>query len=67
MLGHRSATLTLDLYGHLFADQLGEVADAPVRSGSQRFAAVRSGSQRFATLRPICGQMALRKGPTNVT
>jgi hypothetical protein len=57
MLGHRSATLTLDLYGHLFADQLGEVADAPVRSGSQR----------FATLRPICGQMALRKGPTNVT
>ncbi|MDT7545682.1 MAG: hypothetical protein QOE99_1792, partial [Actinomycetota bacterium] len=28
MLGHRAATLTLDLYGHLFADQLGEVADA---------------------------------------
>jgi integrase len=28
MLGHQSATMTLDLYGHLFADQLDEVADA---------------------------------------
>jgi integrase len=28
MLGHKSATLTLDLYGHLFGDQLDEVADA---------------------------------------
>ena len=28
MLGHKSATMTLDLYGHLFADQLDEVADA---------------------------------------
>lgn len=28
MLGHKSATLTLDLYGHLFADQLDDVADA---------------------------------------
>jgi integrase len=28
MLGHKSATLTLDLYGHLFADQLDQVADA---------------------------------------
>jgi integrase len=28
MLGHKSATLTLDLYGHLFDDRLGEVADA---------------------------------------
>jgi integrase len=27
MLGHKSATMTLDLYGHLFADQLDEVAD----------------------------------------
>ena len=25
---HKSATMTLDLYGHLFADQLDEVADA---------------------------------------
>jgi integrase len=28
MLGHKSATLTLDLYGHLFGDQLDVVADA---------------------------------------
>ena len=28
MLGHRSATMTLDLYGHLLADQLDQVADA---------------------------------------
>ncbi len=28
MLGHKSATMTLDLYGHLFEDQLDEVAEA---------------------------------------
>jgi integrase len=28
MLGHKSATMTLDLYGHLFDDRLDEVADA---------------------------------------
>ena len=28
MLGHQSATMTLDLYGHLLNDQLDEVADA---------------------------------------
>jgi integrase len=28
MLGHKSATMTLDLYGHLFSDRLDEVADA---------------------------------------
>ena len=28
MLGHQSATMTLDLYGHLMDDQLDEVADA---------------------------------------
>jgi hypothetical protein len=28
MLGHRSATMTIDLYGHFFADRLHEVADA---------------------------------------
>ena len=27
MLGHQSATMTLDLYGHLFPDQLDQVAD----------------------------------------
>jgi integrase len=28
MLGHKSATMTLDLYGHLFDDRLDEVAEA---------------------------------------
>ncbi len=28
MLGHKSATMTLDLYGHLFGDRLDVVADA---------------------------------------
>ena len=28
MLGHKSATMTLDLYGHLFEDQLDKVAEA---------------------------------------
>ena len=28
MLGHKSATMTLDLYGHVFDDRLNEVADA---------------------------------------
>lgn len=28
MLGHASATMTMVLYGHLFADQLEKVADA---------------------------------------
>ncbi|SHN15328.1 hypothetical protein [Actinacidiphila paucisporea] len=27
MLGHKSATLTLDVYGHLFPDRLDEVSD----------------------------------------
>ena len=28
MLGHRSATMTLELYGHMLADQLDQIADA---------------------------------------
>jgi integrase len=27
MLGHKTATMTLDLYGHLFSDQLDDIAD----------------------------------------
>ena len=37
MLGHKSATMTLDQYGHLFGDQLDEVAD---RMDAARSAAV---------------------------
>jgi integrase len=28
LLGHKTATLTLDRYGHLFPDDLGRIADA---------------------------------------
>ena len=28
MLGHKSAAMTLDVYGHLWPDRLDEVADA---------------------------------------
>ena len=28
MLGHSSAAMTMDVYGHLFSDRLDEVADA---------------------------------------
>jgi site-specific recombinase XerC len=27
MVGHKSATMTLDLYGHLYADQLDEIGE----------------------------------------
>jgi hypothetical protein len=32
MLGHASATMTLDTYGHLFDDRLDEVGDAMDRA-----------------------------------
>lgn len=35
MLGHKSATMTLDLYGHLFDDRLDEVADALDRAAQR--------------------------------
>ena len=28
LMGHKTATLTLDRYGHLFPDDLGRIADA---------------------------------------
>ena len=36
MLGHKSATMTLDQYGHLFGDRLDEVADADGRRRAGR-------------------------------
>ncbi|WTW96160.1 site-specific integrase [Streptomycetaceae bacterium NBC_01309] len=38
MLGHKSATMTLDLYGHLFPDRLDEVADRLDRERARRAA-----------------------------
>lgn len=37
MLGHKSATMTLDLYGHLFGDRLDVVPMLWTRRGPQRF------------------------------
>ena len=45
MLGHKSATMSLDLYGHLFPDQLDDVAD--------RLDVI--GRAAAATLRTFCG------------
>jgi integrase len=42
MLGHKSATMTLDLYGHLFPDQLDEVADR-MDAAARSLSASRSG------------------------
>ncbi|MDT0304001.1 tyrosine-type recombinase/integrase [Streptomonospora wellingtoniae] len=41
MLGHTTATMTLDTYGHLFPDRLDEVADA-VDAGRMKAAAARA-------------------------
>jgi len=55
MLGHASATMTLDLYGHLYGDRLDEVADrmdaARERSRTQAGSSVAAG-QTVMTLRP---------------
>jgi hypothetical protein len=36
MLGHGSATMTLDTHGHLFDDRLDEVGDAMDRARTER-------------------------------
>lgn len=41
MLGHKSATMTLDLYGHLLPDRLDVVADAMDAARTSELAAVR--------------------------
>ncbi|OZF39603.1 tyrosine-type recombinase/integrase [Rhodococcus sp. 14-2483-1-2] len=50
MLGHKSATLTFDLYGHLYADELDSIAAALDRAAS--------GSSD--PLRTICGPFLMR-------
>ena len=40
MLGHKSATMTLDLYDHLFGDRLDVVADAMDSARAQRLLVV---------------------------
>ena len=47
MLGHASATMTLDLYGHLFGDRLDTVADA--MDGARADALAASGARASAS------------------
>lgn len=53
MLGHKSATMTLDLYGHLFADQLDDVAEAMDSARAAEAASrVGAGPGRLKSIRP---------------
>lgn len=45
MVGHKSAAMTLDVYGHLFPDRLDEVADALDEGRAQALAALPKGGQ----------------------
>ncbi len=45
MLGHKTATMTLDTYGHLFPDRLDEVAQ---HMSEQRAAALRKANSTGA-------------------
>jgi hypothetical protein len=58
-MGHKSATMTLDQYGHLFPDRLDVVADAMDAARSSALADV-SPEQPSAEVR------ALRRRPTRV-
>lgn len=56
MLGHKSATMTLDLYGHLLPDRLDEVADA-------LDAAARASGISAQRSRPGIVDLEARRGP----
>jgi integrase len=57
MLGHKSATMTLDLYGHLFADQLDHLADA---MDAARTASVRDHARQLPAAPVVRGLDDLR-------
>ena len=54
MLGHASATMTLDTYGHLFEDRLDEVADAMDRART----AARRTPREPGRVAPCCPSVA---------
>jgi len=65
MLGHASATMTLDTYGHLFGDRLDEVGsamDAARRTSQERRAALRAGVA-VARVLPQPSSPGTEKGP----
>ena len=59
MLGHSSATMTLDTYGHLFDDRLDEVGDAMDRARRARPTA----PQRPGRVAPCCPSPIRREIP----
>jgi integrase len=60
MLGHASATMTLDLYGHLYADHLNDVAD---RMDAAREAARQDVKGAYADFLRTNGQLIKLSGP----
>jgi hypothetical protein len=69
MLGHASAAMTLDLYGHLFGDELDAVADASMPQHARApksLAKLRLASRPLATSRGLTvvslGARRTRKG-----
>ncbi len=58
MLGHKSATMTLDLYGHLYADQLDEVADRlhdAAMTAAERDVDHSAAGRHLSAVRPLTG------------
>jgi integrase len=74
MLGHASASMTLDTYGHLFEDRLDEVGDAMGRArdaSRRRRASVRSVAPADSAVAPVLPQRESarndRTAPISVT
>jgi hypothetical protein len=64
MLGHATASMTLDLYGHLFPDPLDDVADR-LASSAERLQTI---LRIFCGLSMFCGYFAdylLIRGPVD--
>jgi integrase len=57
MLGHASATMTLDLYGHLYADRLDEIADRMDAARTARTDKSRISAQDHADFLRTNGQL----------
>jgi site-specific recombinase XerD len=57
MLGHASATMTLDLYGHLYPDRLDEIADRMDAARTARTATSRTSAQDHADFLRTNGQL----------
>ena len=61
MLGHASATMTMDTYGHLFENRLDEVADALNRARAQVEVAEDLGTTTAEEGRILCPGTCFRR------